>query len=307
MDLPAIFLYFPGGMSKGPLPPPRKLVDPRLRRTIVREGAPRRVLGDIYHALLNAHWSVLFALFAVYYLVANTLFALAYLAGGDDLANARPGSFADDFFFSVQTLATIGYGSIWPKTLYANVLVALEALIGVTGFALAAGLFFAKFSRPTARVLFSKVAVITARDGVPSLMVRMANERANQVVEAQVQVSLARSERTIEGEEVRRFYDLALTRTRTPIFLLSWTVIHPITPQSPLYGMTPESLLETEGEIIVSVTGVDETLSQAIRARYSYLPDEVVWGARFADIMSTLPDGRRRVDYTRFHEVVSAS
>jgi inward rectifier potassium channel len=292
-------------MSKAPLPPPRKIVDPRLRRVIVRTGTPRRVLGDLYHALLNAHWSVLLAIFVTYYLVANTLFALAYLAGGDDLANARPGSFEDAFFFSVQTLATIGYGAFAPKTRYANVLVAIEALVGVLGFAIAAGLFFAKFSRPTARVVFSRVAVITPRDGVPSLMLRMANERANQVVEAQVQVSLIRSERTAEGEQVRRFYDLDLVRTSTPIFLLSWTVVHPITATSPLYGITPESLAEGEGEVVVSVAGVDETFSQTIRARYSYLPEEIVWGARFVDIMSTLPDGRRRIDYGRFHDVVA--
>lgn len=292
-------------MSKAPLPPPRKIVDPRLRRVIVRTGTPRRVLGDLYHALLNAHWSVLLGIFVVYYLVANTFFALAYLAGGDDLANAHPGSFEDAFFFSVQTLATIGYGAFAPKTRYANVLVAIEALVGVLGFAIAAGLFFAKFSRPTARVVFSRVAVITPRDGVPSLMLRMANERANQVVEAQVQVSLIRSERTAEGEQVRRFYDLELVRTRTPIFLLSWTVVHPITATSPLYGITPESLAEGEGEVVVSVAGVDETFSQTIRARYSYLPEEIVWGARFVDIMSTLPDGRRRIDYGRFHDVVA--
>jgi len=292
-------------MSKAPLPPPRKIVDPRLRRTIVRTGAPSRALGDLYHALLNAHWSVLLLLFVIYYLVANTCFAFLYLAGGDDLANARPGSFEDAFFFSVQTLATIGYGAFAPKTRYANVLVAIEALVGVLGFAIAAGLFFAKFSRPTARVLFSKVAVVTRRDGVPSLMIRMANERANQVVEAQVQVSLIRSERTVEGEQVRRFYDLKLVRTRTPIFMLSWTVVHPIDESSPLYGTTPESMAEGNGEVVVSVAGVDETFSQTIRARYSYLPEEIVWNARYVDIMSVLPDGRRRVDYGRFHDVVA--
>ena len=289
-------------MSRPQPPAPRKLVDPQLRRTIVRTGAPPRVLGDAYHALLNAHWSVLLAIFATYYVVANVLFALAYLAGGDDLAHAH--SFTDDFFFSVQTLATIGYGSIAPKTLYANILVAIEAFTGVLGFALATGLFFAKFSRPTARVLFSRVAVVTARDGVPSLMLRLANERANQVVEAQVHVALALSETTAEGEQVRRFYDLALTRTRTPIFVLSWTVVHPITETSPLYGATHDSLMERDGEVIVSVTGIDETFSQAIHARYSYLADEIIWGARFADIMSQLPDGRRHIDYGRFHDIV---
>ncbi len=294
-------------MSKSLPPAARKLVDPQLRRTIVRSGAPRRLLGDTYHALLNAHWSALIAVFAGYYLVVNALFALAYLAGGDDLANARPGSFVDAFFFSVQTLATIGYGLMAPKTIYANLLVAVEAFLGVLGFAIATGLFFAKFSRPTARVLFSKVAVITSRDGVRSLMLRMANERANQVVEAHVSVALALSETTVEGEQVRRFYDLALARTRTPIFVLSWTVIHPITETSPLHDATYESLLASEGEVIVSVTGVDETFSQPIHARYSYLADEIVWDAQFVDIMSQLPDGRRRIDYARFHDVVRAT
>jgi len=152
-------------------------------------------------------------------------------------------------------------------------------------------------------VVFSKVAVVARRDGQTSLMFRMANERANQIVEAQVRVAMARSETTPEGEQVRRFYDLALARTRSPIFVLTWTVIHPITEDSPLHGATRESLVDCEGEIIVSVTGIDETFSQPIHARWSYLPEEIVWGARFVDIMSTLPDDRRRVDYTRFHDV----
>ena len=282
-----------------------RVVDPRGRVTVVRSGVPTRRLGDLYHSLLEAGWPRLLAAFAVYYVLANALFALAYLAGGDDIANAHPGSFADAFFFSVQTMATIGYGAFAPTTLYANVLVALEAFLGVVSFALATGLFFAKFSRPTARILFSRVAVVAPRDGTLSLMLRMANERANQVAEAQVHLALARTETTLEGERVRRFYDLALVRTHTPIFILTWTVIHPITESSPLFGVSRESLRASEGEIIVSVTGVDETFSQAIHARYSYVADEIVWDARFADIMSQLPDGRRHVDYARFHEVVT--
>lgn len=283
--------------------PVRKLVDPQLGRTVVRHGAPTRPLGDLYHVLLNARWSSLMVVFAVYYVMANAAFALLYLLGGDDIANARVGSFADAFFFSVQTMATIGYGLEAPKTLFANVIVAIEAFVGVVSFALATGLFFAKFSRATARVLFSKVAVVGMRDGKPSLMFRMANERANQIVEARVDVALARTETTPEGEEVRRFYDLRLVRTRSPLFVLTWTVIHPIDETSPLYGATRESMVESEGEIIVSVTGVDETFAQSIHARWSYVPDEIAWGARFVDIMSTTPDGRRHVDYTRFHDV----
>jgi inward rectifier potassium channel len=286
-------------------PTVRRVLDPRGGLTVVRRGVPPRRLHDLYHSLLNAPWPLLLASFAVGYVLLNALFAVAYLAGGDDITNAHPGSFVDSFFFSVQTMATIGYGAMVPRTLYANVLVATEAFLGVVSFALATGIFFAKFSRPTARILFSRVAVVAPRDGRRSLMLRMANERANQVAEAQVHVEFARTETTAEGEQVRRFYDLELVRTRTPIFILSWTVIHPITEASPLFGATDASLRECEGEIIVSVMGIDETFSQTIHARYSYVADEIVWDARFADIMSRLPDGRRHVDYTRFHEVIA--
>jgi inward rectifier potassium channel len=286
-------------------PPITRLFDRSGRVSVVRTGVPPRPLADLYHSALDARWPMLFASFAAFYVVINALFALAYLAGGDDIANARPGSFVDDFFFSVQTMATIGYGVMAPRTAYANVLVGVEAFLGVLSFALATGLFFAKFSRPTARVLFSRVAVVAPRDGVRSLMLRMANERANQIAEAQVHLALARTEMTLEGERVRRFYDLELVRTRTPIFILTWTVIHPITEASPFFAATRESLRASEGEIIVTVMGVDETFSQTIHARYSYAAEEIVWDARFADIMSTLPDGRRHVDYTRFHEVVA--
>jgi inward rectifier potassium channel len=291
-----------------PNPAPSQLgrfLDPRGAGGVVRSGVSPHRFRDVYHSALNAPWSLLLAGFAAFYVVLNALFALAYVAGGDDIANARAGSFVDAFFFSVQTMATIGYGGLAPRTLYANILVAIEAFLGVLSFALATGLFFAKFSRPTARVLFSRVAVVAPRDGVRSLMLRMANERANQILEAQVHLALARTETTIEGERVRRLYDLQLLRTRTPLFVLTWTVIHPIDERSPLFGATPESLREAEGEIIVSVMGVDETFSQTIHARYSYLADEIAWDARFADIMSRLPDGRRLVDYTRFHDVVA--
>ena len=289
--------------TPAPSQPPR-FVERGGASDVVRSGMAPRRLRDVYHSALNAPWPLLLASFAGFWVVVNALFALAYLAGGDDITNARDGSFLDAFFFSVQTMATIGYGALAPRTLYANVLVAIEAFLGVVSFALATGLFFAKFSRPTARILFSRVAVVAPRDGTRSLMLRMANERANQVAEAQVHVALARTETTVEGERVRRFYDLELVRTHSPIFILTWTVIHPITESSPLFGVGPDALRASEGEIIVSVTGIDDTFSQLIHARYSYVADEIVWDARFADIMSLLPDGRRLVDYARFHDVV---
>jgi inward rectifier potassium channel len=182
--------------------------------------------------------------------------------GDEPIANARPGSFADAFFFSVQTMSTIGYGVLAPRTPYANVLVTTEALVGLLGLAMVTGMIFAKFSRPTARVLFSRVAVMTRRDGVPCLMLRMANRRGNQIVEARVHVVLALTETTAEGEVIRGLHDLAMARAENALFALSWTAIHPITEQRPLFRVTSESLAEQEAGSIVSLTGLDETFSQ---------------------------------------------
>jgi inward rectifier potassium channel len=269
----------------------------------VREGYGR-LQRDVYHYLLDASWPKLIAILVGLYLTANTLFAIAYLARPGSIENARLGSFADAFFFSVQTMATIGYGKLLPSTAYANLLVVLETSTGIIGLAMLTGLIFAKFSRPTARVLFSERAIVTIRNGIPCLTFRMANARATGIVEADVRVVLARSEDTLEGENVRRFYDLELSRTRNSIFALTWTVIHWITETSPLYGATPASLAASEVEIIVSVVGLDESLSQTVHARHSYIPEEIAWGARFVDVISRLPDGRRQVDLTHFHEVV---
>src|SRR5437867_11613586 len=203
-------------------------------------------LGDLYHRLISSSWPRLLMLVAVAFVGVNTLFALGYLLGRDAIENARPGSFADAFFFSVQTMATVGYGKMVPRALYANVLVTVEVLMALMGLALVTGLTFAKFSRPTARVLFSRRAVIAPQDGVPSLMFRMANARGNNIVEAQVHVVLARNETTAEGVEMRRFYDLDLTRRQSALFTLSWTAIHPLTEASPLRGLTTSALEAAE-------------------------------------------------------------
>ena len=266
--------------------------------------ARRAVLGDLYHFLLTSSWPRLLALLAAGYGTANAVFAVGYLLDPDALENARPGSFADAFFFSVQTMATIGYGRMVPRTLLANVLVTLETLTGLLGLAMVTGLVFAKFSRPTARVLFSRVAVIGRRDGLRAFMFRMANERGNNIAEAQVHVALARQEVTVEGESVRRFYDLELVRRLNPIFPNTWTVVHPITESSPLHGATPASVETDEARIVVSVIGLDESYSQTVHARHSYAPADIVWNARFADVVVREPEGDVRIDYSRFHDVV---
>jgi len=274
-------------------------------REVVTIGVRTSPLRDAYHSLLTARWAQFFVLVLFAYLGANLLFASGYLAIGDGIEEARPGNFSDAFFFSVQTMATIGYGKMAPRGLAANLLVTLEALIGLLGLALVTGLVFAKFSRPTARVLFSRNMVITRFDGVPSLLLRIANERGNQIAEAQAHLVLMRTERTAEGEVVRRVHDLHLRRSQSAFFAFTWLLVHPITPDSPLHGETPESLREKDVDLVASMTGLDETLSQSVHARHAWTPDQILWNHHFADVVATLPDGRRAIDYRKFHDVVA--
>jgi len=265
-------------------------------------GAPTRALDDLYHYLVTASWPALIGIIALAFIIANLVFAVGYYLDGG-VENARYRSFADMFFFSVQTMATIGYGKMVPVTLFSNILVSIEALTGLLALALMTGLVFAKFSRPTARVRFSRYLVVGPRDGTTSLMIRMANMRANRIVEANIHVVFARNETTVEGESIRRFHDLTMTRNRSAMFLLSWTAVHRIVEGSPLFGQTHDSLADSQPEIVVSITGLDETFSQTIHARHLYELDEIIWGARFADVLILHPDGSRSIDYTRFDDV----
>ncbi|WP_138498001.1 ion channel [Nostoc sp. PA-18-2419] len=257
-----------------------------------------------YHLLLTIPWTGFLILIFLFYVTINALFALFYLVGGDCIANARPGSFLDVFFFSVQTLASIGYGAMYPKTTYANIIVTIEAMMGLVGIALMTGLAFARFSRPTARVIFSRVAVITAHDAKPTLMFRTANQRRNMILEAQMRVYLMRDEITAEGLFMRRIYDLQLLRNQTPSFSLSWSVVHVIDEFSPLYGMTAESLIQTNSMLMISLSGIDETVAQIVNARHSYSAKEILWNNRFVDIFHETPDGHRYIDYNGFHDVL---
>jgi len=272
-----------------------------------RVGARSITRRDVYHLLLTMPWRWFFGVQAFAYLIFNAVFALFYLAVPGSVANATPGSFTDAFFFSVQTMATIGYGVMAPATLYGNVMVTIEALLGFASFAVAAGLIFGRFSQPTARVLFSRVAVVTPFNGVPTLMFRCANERRNQIFEARVHVDFARQEVSAEGMELRRSYELDLARDRNPQFSLSWTVMHPIDVASPLYGIDPDLLAGQEASIVVTLTGIDETLSQTVFARTAYRADEILWGRKFVDILSETEEGETLVDYRRFHETAEST
>ncbi len=287
--------------DRGPHATPR-VVQREASDRVVAIGLSNPWLGDFYHHLLTLPWWAFLVGLAGVYLSLNVLFAVLYLLGNRAIANARPGSFADAFFFSVETISTIGYGQMSPATLYGNIVMTAEAMVGLILIAASAGVLLARFTRPTARVTFSKVAVVTPFNGVPTLSFRLANQRRNQILEAQVSVTLVRDERTSEGEWIRRFYDLQLGRQRSPIFAMTFTVMHPIDLTSPLVNATASSLAAEAAEIVVTVTGLDETISQPVHARTSYLAHEVLWNRRFVDVFTQTRDGRLAIDYRRFHD-----
>jgi inward rectifier potassium channel len=268
-------------------------------------GAPLHPLRDLYHALLRLSWTLTFVAVIAAFLAGNALFACGYLVTGG-LANAHAGSFLDAFFFSVQTMGTIGYGTVYPASTAANLLVTLESIVGLTLTALLTGLLFAKFSRSTARVVFSHEAVIGPLDGVPTLSFRLGNERGNQIVDAQIRVVLTRSERVQEGAKTSTFYrmlDLPLTRDRSPSLRRSWSVMHRIDPGSPLHGATAATLAEQEAEIGIMVVGLDDTSMQPVHASHRYFANQIVWNARLADVLSEGEDGALVLDLRLFHQV----
>ena len=285
-------------MARGP----KRLIDRSGRAMVVRTGLRTRRLDDAYYRLLRMPWRALVPLMFAAWLSIIAVFAVLFWLDPDSVAGVRPGHFGDVLFFSVETLATIGYGYAAPHSFYGHVLVTIEAFLGMLAIAVATGLTFAKFSRPTARVLFSDRAVVSTHDGVRMLMIRMGNARESQIVEARVRLSIARDETTLEGRSWRRFHDLPLERPETPLFGLTWTAMHRIDEQSPLHGATPASLEAARAELIVSFVGTEETFGQTVHARTAYVPAEIVWGARFADVFEEGPGGRT-VNYARLHDV----
>jgi inward rectifier potassium channel len=272
---------------------------------VVRIGEPHGIFFDFYARLLRARWHRLILLFAGFYAVANAVFAALYLLAGDAIHNAEPGSFLDAFSFSVQTMATIGYGAMSPRGLAGNALVLVESFTGLLSLALATGIVFAKFARPRPGFLFSLRAVVGSRNGIPCLMLRVANSRGADIADASIRVTALMSETTAEGEALRRFRDLPLERDRTPLLLMSWLVIHPIDERSPLFGKPPAEWEDIQ--IYASVVGIDGVYGQTVYAYHLYTARDVIHGARFADVIRPLPDGRRELDLRKFHDVVEAA
>jgi inward rectifier potassium channel len=284
---------------------PRIINDRFSRQGVKAIGLQRAPHKDIYHFVLGRTWPTFFLLVAVVFVVTNMLFAWLYLAEPGAVTNVRPGSFEDAFYFSVQTLATIGYGGMSPASRYGHLIVAVEAIVGILMVALITGITFTRFARPTARVLFSDKVVISPRDGVPHVMLRMANWRRNRIVEARLSAVLLVTDRTREGDVMRKQIDLPLVRSKTNVFFLTWTAMHLVDEKSPFHGPDAlERLRFQQAELYLGLTGLDETIGQTIHVRKQYTLDDIVPGARFADVLLTTEDGRRVIDYRKFHDVV---
>jgi inward rectifier potassium channel len=274
------------------------------RRPAVIKGQDFTRWTDFYHFVLTVPWSVFFLGVALFFFSINVIFALFYMADPNGIVHARPHNFWDAFLFSVQTIGSINYSVMSPRSIYANAIVVAEAFFEILNLALITGVVFSRFSRPYARVLFSRVAVITDFEGVPTLMLRAANQRGNQILDANIAVNFAYQQTTPEGLTMRRFCELTLVRSRSLLFALSWTVMHRVDEHSPLYGQTPESLSEMQAELICLLSGTDETLADQVFARHNYQPHQILWHHRFADVLSVSAHGRRVVDLNQFHNAV---
>jgi inward rectifier potassium channel len=260
---------------------------------------------NAYHTLLSLPVPRLLGLMATFYVVANVVFAALYwLAGSDALAGAAStplARFEDCLFFSVQTLATIGYGRLVPNTRIANILVALEALVGLLGFAILSGLLFARFTRPTAKIVFSRNAIIAPYENGWALMFRLVNLRNHDLTDVRAVVSVARWVEE-NGSRRRRFGLLALERPSIIFMPLHWVIVHPIGEKSPLHGLSMDSLAASDPEIVCLITADDETFAQTVHSKTSYDKADIVWGARFRDMYTSDVD-HVAIDLSRLHDL----
>jgi len=270
-------------------------------RTIITHGLRRKVWLDLFHYTMTVNWPLLFVGFGLFFVSFNLVFALLYRLVPGCIANLNPAGFWGGFFFSVETLATVGYGDMHPVTVYGHIVASCEIFLGVMSIALMTGAIFSRFSRPQARFLFASQGVVCPVEGKTTLMFRAANARQNVIMEASAQLRLLRDGVTSEGWRIRRISDLQLLRSQHPLFLLGWNLMHVIDDNSPLAGETSESLAKARAVFLLNLSGTDDTTGQVLMARQEYPSNLVRWNYRFRDILHVGSDGVEHLDYDHFN------
>lgn len=271
-------------------------------RKVITEGLERNFWTDFYHEAMTVSWPTFFGALAGVFFTVNLIFAGLYSLADAPIANARPGSFSDLFFFSAETASTVGYGDMYPQTLAGHVLALSESFIAIVLLAVMTGLVFSRFSRPRARLIFANSPVLTSHNGQANLVIRLANARNNFITEATAKLWALTGTVSSEGRRLVGFMPLKLTKSENPVFALSWTLFHPIDADSPLYGLSEDDIAKSEINFVVSISGLDETSAQTVHARHSYTAQDLRVGHEFVDIHRIDDDGVRHVNYAGIHD-----
>ncbi len=273
-------------------------------REVVTEGLELSFWADISHRCMTASWPAFIGGAALVFVTFNGVFALLYWLGDHPIANVPDGQYIDFLYFSIETLSTAGYGDMHPQTHYGHFIAAIELFTGIFSMSLMTGLIFARFSRPSARLLFADNPVISDHEGERTLMIRLANERHNIIANATARLWLFKNDLSKEGMSYRRFFELPLARSESPALALSWTLFHVVDKDSPLHGLNAEDLEAINAGLGLIVSGYDDVAAQTVHARKSYEHSDIRFGHRYAEILRATDDGRLRIDYSRFHETI---
>jgi inward rectifier potassium channel len=274
------------------------------RREVETRGLKQGMWTDLYHRSMTISWPAFFGSAAVIFILLNATFASFFYLGDEPIANVSKDLPLSLFYFSIETLATVGYGDMHPQTNYGHLIATIEIFTGMSFLAVMTGLIFARFSRPKARFVFAQHPVVAVHQGRPTLMIRFANARRNTISQATARLWLFRAEQTKEGEQLRRYHELKLDRREHPMFSLSWTIFHVIDETSPLYGLSDDDLAAINAALALNVGGVDDSSAQQLYARQIYSHQEIRWQHRYRDIISISPEGRLLLDYGNFHDIM---
>ena len=276
-------------------------------RRIIAEGLERNVWSDLYFNAMTMSWPRFVATLAAAFVALNFVFAVIYDLGDAPIANAREGSLADLFFFSVETTSTVGYGDMHPQTIFGHIVATAENFTGLLLLAVMTGLVFARFSRPRARIIFAKYPVVTRHNGVTTLVFRMANARSNFITEATAKLWVLRPTVTDEGKRLIGFEQMRLLRSENPTFALSWTLFHPIDEQSPLFGQDEDTMAGSQMNFVVSIVGFDEASGQIVRARDVFAAQDVRFRREYVDFVWIDDQGLRHIDYAKIDATAPVS